>query len=203
MGKGKISFVGENVEPVFLVENDLAPLERPLRPGYYRIGRPRGEVELLESLPLDVLRANVENYLVSANAVPYLANVIRPDPKEEWYPGKKIEGTPRKEIIFSGGIVIFKIGKIATTEVEGLERISFGEIWLGREASKFQLSANGLYRIVFGDATTEEQKISRVESIVKGYEVMEGDEEERIERERRGSFDAGQSHAEGRARRLF
>ena len=164
MGKGKISFVGENVEPVFLVENDLAPLERPLRPGYYRIGRPRGEVELLESLPLDVLRANVENYLVSANAVPYLANVIRPDPKEEWYPGKKIEGTPRKEIIFSGGIVIFKIGKIATTE---------------------------------------EQKIPRVESIVKGYEVMEGDEEERIERERRGSFDAGQSHAEGRARRLF
>jgi len=200
------------VEPIFLYERDLVPLEKPTKPGHYRLTSWNGSTELLEAFPLDFIKEEAGAYTVYATAVAYLANVIRLDLKESRFlHGRRVEikGTPKREAVFSGSIAVYKHGKILGTEIKGYDNVSSGEIWAGVEASKFKLTESGLYRIIFGDERkdlpkqTKEEKISRIESIVKGYEQREEEKTERENRAYHDSFTRGKNQAEERAHGTF
>jgi len=169
---------------IFLVENNF----------FHWFGEPFtvycGETELIDFIGVNVLDAEVQEYRLVASTSKYLANIIRKtlDYDED--------AKPERLILFNGGITIYSFGKIPRTELKGSYLLSSGNIWLAREPSEILRSENGLHNLIFGEEATEEGKVERIESIIRGYEQIEEDERRAMRKAQDGSFQSGRAQGE-------
>jgi hypothetical protein len=139
-------------------------------------------------------------YRILASAAKYRANIARFDNSKLEIMFGSEANPPQEEVLFAGGIQIYKQGKISGTDLVGLDLIRAGEIWVGAKPTDIVLCDAGLHHIVFGEVTSTEEKVGRIDAIIRGYKLQEEAQRKSEMAARHVSFESGRSHGEWRPR---
>lgn len=204
----QVEIMGHDGKPVkrdsiFLNERDITPWDKPCAPGYIRIGfEINASTKLTQSLGNLNYTTSVGNYLVNANGAVYRAMIARCDPKERILYGKDKPTMPEEDcILFEGGIVISRKGKIPGTNLDGFFVERTGEIWTAKRYDKEKLHRQIFEEIVFGDGKTP--RTERIEQIIAGYESQKKTEHSAEMKRNFDSYDQGRFHESERSGRLW
>jgi hypothetical protein len=156
---------------VYLNQKDILPWDQPPKEGYMTspwLEHADGKTEIVESLGIRTLDVAVGKYRIIGSAAPYLAMVSHLgngflDSRKE-----SPSNPPVEEMLFSGGVHIYKGGTISGTELSGLELEESGRIWLG--IPLVQIIDKGSPNLLGEAILGEDPTIETVEAILQGYE---------------------------------
>jgi len=137
----------------------------------------QGSTTLKQYFGGDFLRGGTGPYIISASAAIYLADIARKREKEEDFTGEKFK--PEEEILFVGGLQIYKEGITSTKQIKGADLVLNEKIWCAQKMDSTQAKGGGLTSLIFGNEVTNEGKAQRIESIIRGYQHLRKEEEER------------------------
>lgn len=165
--------------PVFLNNRKILPWEKPSPPGKISLQHMyNGSTEILEFIDLDQIRGVIAPpYEVYANAVKYLAKIA---PLMGLLGNRTPESPgvePVEQILFVGGIQIYRAGISGTELPRGLELVTNGDIWTSTQPDEYSKTSLGLNRLIFGLRESEKVRASRIKRIIEGYEIQEHNSE--------------------------
>jgi hypothetical protein len=151
-------------DKVFLYNPKIIQWETPLPEGevWMSIGKP--SILITEWEDLSILNNHSFPYRVLASATAYLADISHMTSDEI----NEVE----RGVLYSGAIAIYKAGQIPGTKINGPHFEMNGRIWESRKPN----CARGLSNLIFGNAITPDQKITRIEAILAGYEAQRKEE---------------------------
>lgn len=157
-------------KPIFLYDPNLVAWEgkRVLKAGTVRADPSlfhHCSTVLKECLGKEYLEEYAGGYEVRADVSMYRADVVLIN---ESINKEDDERKPRDQIIFDGGIVIFKNSKIPGTELEGDYVAGQGRIWTSYDYSSDPV----LRRVILGKTDDQRTMKDRLERIIQGYEIQ-------------------------------
>jgi|GEM_PF-998207 len=163
------------IPTIYLDSRDVIMWKRPPKKGYYRLPDVRNaSTEIIESMGMDTLEDEVGEYRIHASAAKYLANIRRLDRENEiLLDGEDFGREPKKAVIFSGGIQIYKEGLLPGTEIEGFDLEKQGRIWTAKRDTRVYRSPSGFKDVIWGKAVTKDGMVRRIRGIIRGYEEQE------------------------------
>ncbi|MFH1210644.1 MAG: hypothetical protein V1645_01890 [archaeon] len=191
---------------IFLEDGSILPWERPLPEGTISmLHHFQGSTKIKDYFGRGALDTERGPYVVSATAAVYLADIGRGRALAFTMEGDK-KTKPEEEILFVGGIQIFKNGTVPGTKTKGLDLATNGHIWYAEKQDKLGYMdgegrftsgdlVRGLKHIILGEDKETKETIARIEMIVRGYKYQEATEERRqsdreIDNYRKGKLDA-------------
>ncbi len=171
----------KNNKEFFLKDDSILSWERPIEDGYRRLSFwYNGSTKIIEQIGFDTIDEVVGSFKIIGSTVKYLVDIIYLD--DGWFklPDEFVSGEKKREILFSGGLTIYKKGQIPGTEIQGDNLERQGNIWVARSPEPQFYNSNGLKNLIFGNPP---DFIGRVESILLGYQTQE-DKQENVKRKR-------------------
>ena len=117
-----------------------------------------GSTTLVEGRGFDSVEETVGVYKVHAQAAMYLADIVRLN-------FSCSNNEPSREILFSGGVAVFREGQIRGTGIQGYSYIHRGDIWVAKAVPK-EPTEYGLRQLLFADLEGDD-RIARVEAIIE------------------------------------
>lgn len=178
------------VKPVFLHQNDLFLPERPLRKGWISVPAfHTGFTKLEKFLGRNVCDERIGPYAVQTSAAEYLASVNRFD-KRVYGGDDKRKSHPER--VFWGGITIyFRENPVYGAVFEGEVPLRTGVIWSGIQDAPRSFGLQHLLFGMFGNKTSENAKVQRIQAILAGYQEQEDAENERHSKAVHRSYEQG------------
>jgi hypothetical protein len=176
-------------QSVFLNDGSILPWERPLREERISmLHLYNGSTKLLEQIGFDTLDENIGPFLVRGSAAKYLADILHLGK----YPFGEPDGDQRREILFVGGLTIYRNGKIPGTDIEGYDLERHGKIWVAKSPEDRYRSSDGLRNLILENS----EGPARIEAILAAYQEQDdGRAEAQIKREHK-SWQAGRQQGE-------
>lgn len=172
------SFImGEDKQDIFLEDNSILPWERPLEEGHgSMLYAYDGSTKLVEQIKvgLDTINELVGPFRVIGSATKYLADIAHLS-KHIFRNGESVSGEVKREILFSGGLSIYRNGQIPGTDIQGYYLERHGKIWIAKNPEEQFYGSDGLRNLVLGN---DSNAVGRIESILHGYKTKEDREEE-------------------------
>ena len=176
---------------VYLNEGGILPWERPLPPGHISmLHMYEGSTNVVGYAGLDTIDELVGPFLVQVRAAKYLADIARIN---QWGGSS---GELKREVLFSGGILIFKNGLIPGTEIEGSDLVQDGDIWVARSATDLYAADGSLRKLIF-EGLDGEDRVKRIESIINGYKTQKEKREEAENKSRYEDYQRGRRSVRG------
>ena len=187
----------ENLPKKYLNDRSILRFKKPPKNGVVMpsdVFTPNGLTEVISYVGRDDLDESFGDYVVKGSAVKYYAMIAR----EGKYPfldaGEEMDNVPEEEILFSGGIQIFKEGVIHETEVKGHHLERNGRIWTGRPVEDILYTDDGLKYAVFGICSKNVERTRIIEAVLRGYESQEETEEQaRFEENNKSFYDGNRT----------
>jgi len=165
------STMGEDIQNIFLEDGSIVLWDIPPKKGNRT--KPyiyNGSTELIEHISIDSIDEEIGHFRIIGSAVKYLADIIYLNQEEPYIIGKKVTGNIKREILFDGGIEIYRKGQIQGTELRGYDLEGYGRIWTATEQEDRFFSSDGLINMIFNNSSDD---VERIEAILKGYETNE------------------------------
>lgn len=160
----------EEKQNVFLNDGSILPWERPLREGYMSmLHMYNGSTKLVEQIGFDSLDETIGPFKIIGSATKYLADIIHLG-KDHLRFGEPVSGEEKTEILFTGGLTIYREGQIPGTEIQGYDFERQGKIWIARNLEDQYKSSNGLKNLILDNTSNP---IARIEAILLGYQTQE------------------------------
>ena len=165
------STMGEDIQNIFLEDGSIVLWDAPPKKGNRTMPyRYNGSTELIEQIGIDSIDEELGPFRIIGSAAKYLADIIHLNQEEPYIIGKKVTGDIKREILFDGGIDIYRKGQIPGTELQGYDLEGHGRIWTATEPEEIFLNSDGLKNMIFDNSSDD---IERIEAILKGYETKE------------------------------
>lgn len=158
-------------EIIFLYDATIAPCNRP-KPktsiGHDTLTNITYDMstETLDCFGFDDVHEEIGDYKIGASAVRHLAEIKHYDP-ERPYHDEYDKNKPRKEILFTGVIAIYK--KIIPGSEIDMYDLTFGEIQTATKPDNIYKGKGGLRKLILGP----NDDVSRIEAIIRGYNIQE------------------------------
>lgn len=163
--------MGEDIQNIFLEDGSIVLWDTPPKKGNRTMPyRYNGSTELIEQIGIDLIDEELGHFRIIGSAAKYLADIIYLNQKEPYIIGKKVTGDIKREILFDGGITVYRKGQIPGTEQNGYTLERHGRIWTATEPEEIFLNSDGLKNMIFDNSSDD---IERIEAILKGYETKE------------------------------
>ena len=181
-------------QPIFLCDGSILPWERPVEEGSISMLHTfNGSTNMIESLGLEALDQVVGPFRIVASAAKYLTDLARLDPRDKWRDGTKVTGKVNREVLFSGGITIYREGVIPGTKINGYDLECEGTIWVAKTPVEQFNVLGGLQQLTL----TSTPNNNPIEAIIVDYKKRESAQHERVSSERYDAFLTGQEDARG------
>ncbi|MCF7871589.1 hypothetical protein K9L97_01015 [Candidatus Woesearchaeota archaeon] len=164
--------MAEEKQNVFLNDASILPWERPPREGYRSILHMyNGSTKLIEQIGFDSLNETIGPFRIIGSAIKYLADIIH---LGDYYfrMSDPVLGEEKREILFVGGLTIYRQGQIPGTEIQGYDFERHGKIWIARNSEDQYSSSDGLRNLIVDKSL---DPIDRIEAILSGYQIQEDD----------------------------
>ena len=187
------------LNPIFLNQGSILPWERPLGEGVVSMLQfCNGSTTLVSQIGFDAINETFGDYNVIASAAKYSADIARLQSSSfvRMMLEDKTSNEPKNEILFSGGISIYKFGVIPGTKLRGYDLAVSDKIWAGFNSSPLLLSDKGLLTLIKG-----KNPVLQIERIVAGYNAQKRAAAEAEGRARQHSFESGRETGEYETRR--
>ena len=172
--------MAEEKRRIFLDDGSIFPWERPARSGYTEgpeilVDICLWSTRLVEQVGFELMDEEAGPFRVVASAAKYLVDLARMKHRE-----KGVTNEPKRELLFSGGMTVYRKGEIPGTKLQGYDFERKDRIWFATAPEKRFLDSGGLKHLIFGD---EPNQIGRIEAILEGYRTQ--DENDRRAESRR------------------
>jgi len=155
--------------------------------------------KLIQDLGMEVIDEHAKNWRITGSVTKYLADVMRYDPKKDYknlmaYGGDgKFE--PTREILFTGGIEVYKNGVVPGSEIQGYHLVAHGEVFLAKPPATGHIESENFYDYLFKDRDTPQELANTIELIAQGYLTQEKAERERQWEAKHRSWKSGRDGA--------
>lgn len=166
-------------EKIFLARGSILRWERPLKKGCISLLHMYdASTKLVGQIGLDLINEEVGPFKIVGSAAKYLADIVYLG--KNWYRDGPVTGEVKQEILFSGGLAIYRKGEIPGTEIQGYDLERRGRVWIAKKPEEQFFNSDGLKNLVLG---TTPDVVGRIEAILEGYQTQK-DNERSAQRER-------------------
>lgn len=178
----------EEKQNIFLEDGSILPWERPLKEGYMSmLYMYNGSTKLIEQIGFDSLDETIGPFKIIGSATKYLADIIHLG-DDYIRMGEPVSGDEKREILFTGGLTIYRQGQIPGTEIQGYDFERHGKIWIARNPEDQYNSSNGLKNLILDNSSNP---IARIEAILSGYQTREENAERAQSRREHENWERG------------
>jgi len=162
--------MAELKQNIFLEDGSILPWERPLKDGYMgMLYMYNGSTKLIEQIGFDSLDEAIGPFKIIGSATKYLADIIHLG-DDYFRMDEPVSGEENREILFAGGLTIYREGQIPGTEIQGYDFERHGKIWIARNPVDQYRSSEGLKNLILDNSSNP---ITRIEAILSGYQTKE------------------------------
>jgi hypothetical protein len=165
--------MNQKKQEIFLYDSSILTWERPIKEGYTStLPIYNGSTKLINQIGFDSIDEEIGPFKIVGSAVKYLADIAHLG-KDCLKTNDSIQSDVKREILFSGGLTIYRECRIPGTRIYGYDVERHGEIWIAKKPEKQFYGSNGLKNLVLGDTSNIPE---RIESILRGYQAQEDEE---------------------------
>ncbi|MGV8150623.1 MAG: hypothetical protein ACP5NV_02745 [Candidatus Woesearchaeota archaeon] len=182
----------EEKQAIFLIDNSIIPFERYGKPiEILDTLKYNASTKLIQEIGFDTINEQVGPYKIVGSSSKYLANIARLNTRTDLIDvNTQITGEEKEEILFSGTLAIYKTGLILGTDISGNELFMHNKIWVAKSPEKKFYNSEGLKTLLFDSAN----RIERIESIIRGYEIIQEKIQRNKEAYENSIFDSGRQN---------
>ena len=157
---------------VFLFDVGIIPWKSPPKQirGYEVIDINQHPTKLISQIGFDRIDETIGPFKIVGSATKYLADVSHLG-STGFDIGGAFNGEERREVLFYGGLSIYKSGEILDTGIQGYDQVRRGKIWVARQVEEPWIIEDGLRSLVLGMIPSQTEE--RIESILEGYIIQE------------------------------
>lgn len=186
----------KKLEPIFLNNDRILPWKTPKVKGVVSmLDHYDGITKPVSFAGYDCMSIGLGQYLVVASAGRYSADIARLADRKFLDDGKLTNPIVR-ELLFKGGVEIYKTGNIAGTDFRGLDLVAFGKIWDAIPLEGRSPGSMLLNELIFGKSRVKSEQIGRVEKIIEGYRLQERENRKAQDRRASESYSRGWDNSE-------
>lgn len=186
--------MSDDKKEFILKDGSILPWERPIRAGYMsNLFLYNGSTKIIGYLGFDNLDENIGQFKIIGSASKYLVDIVHLNRENPFKSSGDKIGEKKQEILFSGGIIVYRQGQIPGTEIEGYDFEKNGKIWVTKEPLERYKSKDGLKNLIFENS---QDYGGRIEEIISYYQNEEDEAERANGRMQNHYWDLG--HMSGR-----